>query len=1267
MQPNEGQWDDRIEYKIDLQMGEFLIEDDGFTYFLNNLKQKFNHSGNNPSEKNEGFQAHVIQSKFIGSSWSGESVKSNPSEFYKNYLLGNDRSKWKSKIYNYSTIVMKDYYPSIDLILDGSQNNFKYSFELAPEVDPQQISVEFSGQDKIDIDATGKIILGNRFGEVIEGSPKAWTINEGKKTDVAIEYLLINNTIRFVFPEGYNQSETLIIDPSLTFSTFTGSTADNWGMTATPDLTGNLFGGGVVFGNGIYPFSVGAYDTTFSGGVVDVGITKFSADGTIALYSTILGGAGSETPNSIISADDGELFIFGLTSSIDFPMAGTPFDDTYNGGPNVTADANGLGFSGGTDLYIARLSADGTNLIASTYVGGTGNDGLNTSNLKYNYGDQFRGEIILDKNDFLYVTSMTQSVDFPTVSATQPSLSGTQDAILFKMAIDLNAISWSSYFGGDGIETGNSIQISSTEDVYIVGGTTSTNLPIITGFDTNYDGGLCDGYVARFNGTTGAVLSGSYMGLTEYDQSYFVQLDTDDNVYVLGQSESDLGITPGLYGNPNSGQFINKYNESLSSQEWKTMIGASTGHVEISPTAFLVSECFDIYFSGWGGTLNQTYGQASLSTTNGFPVTSDAYQSTTNGSNFYLAVLGQDAAPPLKYGSFMGGSTNSPDHVDGGTSRFDKDGTVYHAVCAACGGDANGFTSTPGVYSETNNSTNCNLAAFKFDLKKIEAAISDPAALICLPDPVIFINNSLNGNGYFWDFGDGTSSTQVSPSHLYPGPGVYNGSLVAFDDNGCFSSDTVFFQVTIGDFQGAVVHPTQPICIGDTYQLEASGGAFYAWTPAADLDDSTSATPTASIDETTTFTVIVSDSCGVDTLQVTLEVEIPEYSISPDTSVCLGANTTIIASGGGTYLWTPSTFLDNNTISNPISTPDSTITYHVEITSINGCISNDSVVVDVFHDPPVPIIPDTVSMCLGTSATVTVGGAETYSWSPNSEISSTTGTTVTVYPTTDMYYTIDFTNGCGTTIDSVFIKILEASILAEFDTIICFGESASLHVSGAESYVWTPESTLNATIGEDVIATPNAPTIYSVIGTDINGCLAYDSVFVDIFPIPDIEAGPNVFALQGESIQLNATSNTQGIYTWDPAEFLSCINCSSPFANPDQEYLYTVYYTDINGCSDSDTVRVFYDPILYVPNTFTPDGSEFNTIFKAFAGNISSFNMEIYNRWGELIFTSNDVNIGWDGTYNGVIAQDGTYVWKILTTDLSNEEELFIGHINLLK
>mgnify|MGYP006087261961 CR=1 FL=1 len=1271
MHPNEGQWEIPINYKIDLQMGAMFIEDDGFTYFLNNSKS--NHSHQHSKEENkhtEEYQAHVIKSKFTNSSWNGVVKEEIKSSFYSNYILGNDSSKWKSKIYSYGKVTYEDFYDGIDLIMDGSMGGFKYSLVVEPNQSISDVEIEYSGQNSLHIDEVGRLIIGNRFGEIIEEAPIAWSIENGRKSKVDIEFLLEGDIVRFHFPNGYNSTKQLVIDPSITFSTFTGSTADNWGMTATPDVSGNLFGGGVIFELGIYPTTTGVFSSTYGGGGVDVGITKFSADGTSLIYSTYIGGDGSETPNSIICSPTGELFIFGITSSTNFPMAGASFNATNNGGPNVATSGNGLGFSEGNDLYVARLSADGTTMLASTYVGGANNDGLNTSNLGYNYGDQFRGEIDLDANGDVYIASMTSSSDFPTTGGS--ALSGTQDAVVFKMPPGLNAMIWSRFIGGSDIETGNSVHVSSTGDVYVAGGTTSSNMPFSIGYDLLFNGGLSDGYLVRLNGANGNVLSGTYMGNSEYDQTYFVEVDLDDNIYVLGQSESDLGITSGLYGTANSGQFINKYSTDLSTQEWKTMIGAGSGHVEISPTAFLISDCQDIYVSGWGGTTNQNGGQASFSTVTGFEVTADAYQPTTDGSNFYVAVLAEDASY-LKYGTFMGGFSNSADHVDGGTSRFDKSGRIYHAVCASCG-ETNGFTVTPGAWAGTNLSlssagtTRCNMAAFKFELNTIEALVSDPNPVVCLPDPVIFTNNSANGNEFLWDFGDNSStSSEVNPTHLYPGPGNYEVTLVVTDSNECFSADTVFFDVFIGDFVGFVTDPSGEICPNEPYQLEASGGVTYTWSPAEFLDDPTSQMPIAIINETTTFTVIVADTCGADTLTVTVPVVVPSYTISDDVQICYGESTTLIATGGINYNWTPNTYLSDATIPTPICTPEETTLYIVDIISIEGCELIDSVLVELFFEGPIPVMPDSLELCQGTSLSINVSGGETYFWSPNIAISNINTPNVVVNPTSDILYYCDFSNSCSTVRDSVYISVVTPTIEAGNDTIICPGESALMWATGAVSYLWSPTQGLNSTVASLVSATPNTPTVYNVVGIDEFGCAAYDSIFIDLFPHPIIYTNPDVYAFVGDLIQLSATSTTTGTFVWDPSEFLDCIVCVSPFANPDQEYTYTVSYTDKNNCSDSDEVNIFYDPTIYVPNTFTPDGSELNSIFFAKGGNIATFNMQIFNRWGELIFESNEISVGWDGTYDGIACQDGTYVWKINVMGLKGQKRNFVGHVNLIR
>lgn len=1261
--PNAGQWDDRIEHKVEIQTGEIYIEKNGFVFYLNDAKQRLEHLHESPGTSIDSFGVHVIRAVFDNSTWSGVTESTVESGFYRNYILNNDASTWKSHVKSYQHVVMKEFYQGIDLVLDGSRDVLEYSLIAQPNSAISEVALTFFGSDGLYLNESGDLVIVNRFGVITMSKPKAW--QEG--SDIAVEFKQSNGRVEFYFPQGYDESKELVIDPNIVFSTFSGSTADNWGMSATPDANGNLIGGGTVFGLG-YPITSGAYDASFNMGNIDVGVTKFNATGTALIYSTYIGGSGSESPNSMICNSNGDLYIYGLTSSANFPMAGSPYDNSFAGGPNISSMTFSMGFAEGTDLYVAKLSADGSSLLASTFVGGSDTDGFNSGGagtLNYNYGDTFRGEIVLDDNENVYVTSSSRSSNFPVLGSAS-TLSGTQDAVIFKLNSNLSSLIWSRFFGGSGLETGNSLKVADNGNVYVVGGTTAGGLNFTQGHNLVY-GGAIDGYAIRLSGVNGQLLSGTYIGQAEYQQAYSVQVDHEGGVYVLGQSESDMGITPSHYGNANAGQFLRKYNSQLTNLAWTTTIGAGIGHVEISPTAFLVSNCKDIYIAGWGGNLNQNLGQASFSSTNGFPVTFDAYQSTTSGSNFYICVLDEDAMN-LKYGTFIGGLSSSYNHVDGGTSRFDSLGRIYHAVCGACGGNPTGFSTTPGVWSPTNQSANCNLAAFKFELSTIDPLIATPNNVVCIPDPVIFNNNTANGNAFFWDFGDGSTSTDVNPSHYYTSPGTYTVTLVVSDTNGCFSPDSVTMEVFIGDYVATVDPPTGPICPGDSYQLEAYGGSNYIWSPAQYLDDPNISNPIATIDQTTEFTVIVSDTCGVDTVTVILEVYDPPHSIINDTVVCLGSGIGLYATGGVSYLWNPATYLDDPNSATPFCLPDQTITYFVEIESSEGCIMKDTVTVTVELTPPNPQIPDTISICEGSSTVITVSGATYYQWLPNTTITPVIGPTVTVNPMVDTWYYCNFLNACGGMMDSVFVEVIEAQIEAGNDTIICLGESAQLWASGGISYLWSPANSLNANNLSMVTATPTEPTIYVVTGTDVNGCVNWDTVFVDLHPFAFIQTSPDVYAFLGDEIELSATSTTSGQYIWFPPEFLSCVACTNPIANPDQEYFYVVSYTDQNGCSASDTVFIHYDPIIYVPNTFTPNGEDgMNPIFLAVGGNFKSFEMTVFDRWGELIFTSNDITIGWDGTYQGAICQDGTYIWKIKISDLQDEDHHFVGHVNLLR
>ncbi|MFA5574259.1 MAG: PKD domain-containing protein [Brumimicrobium sp.] len=1269
IRPNKGQWDSKILYKVDLQKGHFFVEKDKFTYALTDYKE-VSHANHVENSDTDLVKSHTVHSHFVNSSWQGQKVELNPSPFYENYFLGDDSTKWKSKVFAFQHVELLDFYPGIDLILQSFPDKLKYSFRVAPEADPSLIQVFHEGADEVEV-TDDEVKIHTRFGPIIENELLVWEENEnGTKTRVSSKFIKKGDTVSFKLDE-YNNNQTLIIDPSLTFSTFTGSPVDNWGFTAAPDDEGNLYGGGIVFGTG-YPTTVGAYDVSFNGGPsdsyqIDIGITKFSPDGTQLVYSTYIGGNNNETPNSIITTATGELYILGITGSSNFPITANAFQNIHQGG-NVTTQI-AIKF-GGTDIIVCKLSADGSQMLASTFLGGEGNDGLNISTLNYNYGDVFRGEIIIDNDGDVVFTSTTQSQDFPIVNGGITSLGGNQDAIVVKMSPDLSDVIWSTFLGGSHDDAGFSVQIDSNDDIFITGGTKSVDFPIVGGVNPTYIGGDSDGYVVKIDGSTSAIISGTFIGTDNYDQSFFVQLDVDNNVYVFGQSSGNIPISSGVYNNPNSGQFIQQFSSDLSTLNWSTQVGGGNGYVEISPTAFLVSNCKEIYFSGWGGQINQSV-SAVGSTSYGFPTTPDAYQSTTNGNNFYIGVLSENATN-LNYGTFMGGLNSSYNHVDGGTSRFDKHGTIYHAVCGACGGNPSGFTTTPGVWSETNNSSNCNMAVWKFDLYKINAVISTPEPTICLPDSVFFNNLSANGSIYFWDFGDGSTSTDESPEHYYSQPGIYEVMLVVSEPTGCFLPDTTYFEIEILNFEGGNAFGPDRVCRGEEFQLLAEGGTIYEWEPADLLNDPNIADPIAMIDSTTEFIVLISDGCGSDTISVLVEVPEMNVDIIEEQEVCLNDTIQLWASGGATYNWITddnAVFIGNSNQANVTVILSENTDFTVEITSDIGCEMTVETSVTVYQDIPYSILEDTIFVCENDEVTITVqSDAKSYFWYSNENISVNDSPTISLSPTNDNWYFVDLLNPCGTRVDSVFIQMVSALSFAGSDTIVCRGEPVNLWATGGILYEWNPKKNVSSPFEATTTAIPISPTTYTVTIHNEYGCIDSSHVHINHFPDPYVFTGSDYYGFIGDEVELTANgSGNSGVFMWEPSDYLSCSNCKEPIAKPPHSTTYFVTYIDENGCKATDFLDVYFETLLHVPNSFTPDANEFNNEFKAVGGNISEFHMQIFNRWGELLFESYDINIGWDGNYGNEMCKDGTYVWKIKYVDTEGVAGELVGHVNLLR
>ena len=683
-----------------------FLEENKFTYTIYNddqyqfVTQKM-HDKSEPEVISKPIDCHAYSIEFIGSQTPVfEPLERN--EHYYNFFIGEDRAKWASKVRHYAGVKYNDIYPGIDLKAYSEYGGLKYDWLVDANADPSQIKWTANGTDKIEIDQNGDLIIYTSVGEVVEQHPYTYQLINGQEIEIDCEYLMNGDEFSFKIGE-YDPDYPLVIDPKVIFSTFSGSFADNFGYTATFDDAGFLYAAGSAFGKPAedYPVTTGAYQTVFGGGSCDVGVSKYDKNGAFMVYSTYLGGNGSELPHSIIVNSKRELVIFGTTSSQDFPTTTSAYDTSFNGGDTLLSMAPGdpliglgVNYYGGSDIFISRLSTSGASLEASTLVGGTDNDGMNTtSDLRFNYADQVRGEVLVDDQDNVYVVSCTNSNDFPVSNSSfQNSFGGQLDGVVFKMDNNLTTMQWSSFIGGSSNDAVYSITFDSNGDLVIAGGTSSNNFNIVSTIvndgvfiEKNYIGGSADGFVSRITNNGVTLTKSVYYGSGQYDQVYFVELDDDDNVYLLGQTRANDStmIFNALYSQFNSGQFISKLDPVLNNVTWSTVFGRGSGDIDISPTAFLVDLCNKVYVSGWGGALNSNLGKSANSTTNGLDVTTGSYQTTTGGHDFYLMVL-EDDASSLAYATFFGGAT-STDHVDGGTSRFDRKGIVYQSVCAGCG------------------------------------------------------------------------------------------------------------------------------------------------------------------------------------------------------------------------------------------------------------------------------------------------------------------------------------------------------------------------------------------------------------------------------------------------------------------------------------------------------------------------------------------------------------------------------------------------------
>jgi len=474
--------------------------------------------------------------------------------------------------------------------------------------------------------------------------------------------------------------------------------------------------------------------------------------------------------------------------------------------------------------------------------------------------------------------------------------------------------------------------------------------------------------------------------------------------------------------------------------------------------------------------------------------------------------------------------------------------------------NANGCTDTSSVYVTVN---------------PLPTADAGPSSTSICPNGTVNLN-ATGGVSYVWTPTTGLSNANIANPVATMGSTSITYTVTVTDANGCVADDTI--RVNVSNGNNANAGNDTSVCTGGNVQLLATGGVSYLWTPSTGLNNPNIANPIATMGASaSTYIVTVTDASGCigsDTINVNI-LNGNSANVSNDTSICIGENIQISATGGASYSWTPVTGLSNANISNPIANPTTTTNYTVTVTNVGGCITTGNVVVTV-NSLPTAYAGSNVAICEGSSTNLNATGGVTYSWTPTTGLSNANIANPTANPITTTLYTVTVTNANGCTDTSsvnVTVNPLPTADAGPSSASVCPNGTVNLNATGGVSYVWTPATGLSNANIANPIATMGATSItYTVTVTDANNCTATDTIRVSVLNGSNANVSNDTTICNGESVQLLASGGTS--YAWSPAAGLSNANIANPIANPTSTTNYTVTITNAGGCSSTGNVNV---------------------------------------------------------------------------------------------
>jgi hypothetical protein len=530
-----------------------------------------------------------------------------------NYLLGSDPEGWIAGVPTYGAVRYSDVYRGIDALFYGNERSLEYDFEVAPGADPSDVRLQFEGCVAPEVDDNGDLVLRLKDGSLLHRARVYQRIGTERRT-VAARFLVRADGVTSFIVGEYDRAHPLVIDPVVVYTRFVaGSDVDRPSVLKITE-SGDL----LIFGSTEsldFPTTPGGMDALFNGGS-DGFVAKMTADGSSLVFSTFFGGSGGDQAEGADVDASGALYVTGITDSADFPTTVGSFDPTYSassgaetfvlklaedgasllystylGGSNhetatdlavsATGEACviGLTFSGDFptvagsydtaysavyDSYVTKMTADGSALVFSTYLGGT--------------RDDFADEVAVDDSGAVLICGSTSSTEFPvTAGAFSVVLSGGTDLFVTKLAPNGASVLYSTFVGGTHGENATGLAVGETGTVYVAGTTTSANYPVTAGaFDESFNGGM-DAFITKLD-TNGQQLGYStYLGGAGYDVAHDIAIDAFGAAYVTGSSPEGFPTTPGAYDdshNGNSDIFLTKV-DSNGAIRYSTLLGGS--------------------------------------------------------------------------------------------------------------------------------------------------------------------------------------------------------------------------------------------------------------------------------------------------------------------------------------------------------------------------------------------------------------------------------------------------------------------------------------------------------------------------------------------------------------------------------------------------------------------------------------------------------------------------------------------------------------------